>query len=345
MPYQKIRPPTYDKEELSKLRSEFDLVGYVEQTMDLRKNGDEYAAHCQRHKDDVCSCFLNSVINKWYCHSCHEGGDILDWLIKQEGLSFQQAVEKLQTISGVELSQISKASSLLFFKELKAAKEKVLTAETISRVVLPDSYLDQFEVEANGPAEWREEGISPAVMKRFNIRLDKKSNRIIYPVYDNADRLIGVKGRTRFKNPGILGIRKYINFQKIGTTDYLQGMHENRQNIIDKDEIILLEGIKSVMKIYDWGFTNGAAIETSKLNDEQAKVIMQLGVSNAVFALDSDVEYAEVKKSAEKLSRYMNTFIMYDKDGLLGEKNEKLSPCDKGEEIWRKLYENRRQIV
>lgn len=344
MPYQKIRP-SFDKEELNKLRSEFDIVGYVEQTMDLKKNGDEYAAHCQRHKDDVCSCFINGAKNKWYCHSCHEGGDILDWLIKQEGLPYYKAVEKLQDLTGADLSPVYKPTSLTFFNELKATKEKMLDKPVITRAVIPESYLNHFVTEPDGPAEWREEGISAETMRRFHIMVDPKMNRIVYPVYDNDDNLIGVKGRTRFIAYKTLGIRKYVNYQKIGTTDYLQGMHENRQNIIEKDEIILLEGIKSVMKISDWGFTNGAAIETSALNDEQAKVIIQLGISSAVFAFDNDVEYANARKSAEKISRFMNAYIMYDKDGLLGDKSEKLSPCDKGEEIWRQLYNERRMIV
>ena len=41
------------------------------------------------------------------------------------------------------------------------------------------------------------------------------------------------------------------------------------------------------------------------------------------------------------LSKFTNVYIVYDKDGLLGDKSLKNAPVDCGKEVWEKLYAQR----
>lgn len=331
----------YDKDEIDELCSKVDLLDYASKTFDFERHGKDYYTHCPLHIDKTPSLSITPSENLWYCHSCHKGGNIIKWLMVYENLRFDEAISKIEEITGYEIQKRIKPSSVTFFKQIKNIYAKP-QKEFLHREILDSSYMDQFKVIDGEPHEWIEEGISESIMHKYGVRIDTKGNRIVYPVYDNDGNLIGAKGRTRYDNFKILGISKYMNYTKVGTTDYFQGMKENRQNIIVADEAIVVEGLKSVMKIDGFGQGNVIASETSVLNDMQARILIQLGIKNVVFGFDSDVTYAKIIESANKVKRFMNTFIIYDDNHLLG---EKMSPCDMGKEIWDKLYESRRRIV
>ena len=329
----------YDYEQLGELCDNFDLVGYVSQFCELKGRGPEYSTSCLRHKDINPSLFLNSENNRWYCHSCHTKGTILQWLMYQEGLSYKEAINKLQDLTGKEIREVVPTTSMKIFKEMQSLNHE---EEPVVREILPESYLDQFEIIEGEPHEWIEEGISPEMIKKYDIRIDPKGNRIVYGVYDANGNLIGAKGRTRFASYQLLGIKKYKNYLKVGTTDYLQGMKQNLPNIKAKKSMIVVEGLKSVMKIDQWGYDTGVATETSYLNDAQAKIIIASGCNEVTFAFDQDVTYANALKSANKVKKWTNCYIILDKNGLLKPKD---SPCDEGREVWEQLYRERIRII
>ena len=116
----------------------------------------------------------------------------------------------------------------------------------------------------------------------------------------------------------------------------IYGLYENMDAIRDKREIILFEGCKSVLKAASWGIENTGAILTSHLNPAQMKILAKLGF-NVVFALDKDVKIREDHNIAI-LKNYVNVTYIYDAADWLDEKD---APVDKGEEIFRELYERR----
>ena len=135
-----------------------------------------------------------------------------------------------------------------------------------------------------------------------------------------------------------------MNYTKIGTIDYFGGMKENRQNILDKDEAIIFEGVKSGYKAFGWGVDNWLSSETAALNKQQVIVLLKLGIKNVIIAWDNDVSWDKILKETKSLRNFMNVYAIRDEYGLLGKREEKLSPVDKGREIWEKLYKERKRI-
>ena len=185
------------------------------------------------------------------------------------------------------------------------------------------------------------EGIDPQVMKRFNIRVDKSANRIVYPVYDNDRRFIGVKGRTRFRNFKCLKIQKYMNYNKIETTDFFSGMKENWESIQKTKSIIIFEGLKSEMQASGWGFTNTVAAETSILNEKQVALLIKMGIKEVTIAFDVGVEFNKIRECTKLLRRFCKVYVVKDTHKLLEDKD---APVDKGEEVWRRLYAERKRL-
>lgn len=325
-----------DQDKLNELCNKVDLMEYAEKSIDFERRGsDVYAAHCPRHEDKTPSLMITPSKNLFYCHSCHVGGNIINWLMTFEHLSFNDAVDKTAMLAGIEIDHLKTCESLSYFKQIKRSQVQPIKFAT-DRQVLPWSYYEQFANEI--PQEWVDEGIQADVLREYEIRVDKKSNRIVYPVYDKDGNFIGVKGRTRFKNYKDLQIKKYLNYQKIQTTDYFMGMKQNRGNILATKSAIIFEGLKSVMHVAGWGYNNCLSSETSDINDAQAAILISMGIRELTIAFDRDVNFGHIRDVTKLLRKYMNVYAVYDKWGLLKDKD---SPCDQGEDVWRTLYERR----
>ena len=331
----------YDSEALKEMCDQIDLLEYAKQSVDFTRRGrDTYAAHCPLHVDKTPSLFITPSRNAFYCQSCHQGGNILTWLIKMEHLSFKEAVEKICQLSGKDISKMQICESLRYYKSLKRMKEDE-EPKIIKRDILPEQSIEKYSDEI--PQEWLDEGISADIMKKFQIRIDRSANRIVYPVRDKNFNLIGFKGRTRFQNYKSLNVQKYMNYTKIGTIDFFAGMKESHDYIKEKNEIIIFEGLKSVMKLWSWGkHFNAVSSETSVLNMEQIKIILEMGIKNVVIAYDNDVYIGEIRKKMQFLRRFVNVFAVIDSKKILN--GEKMAPVDAGEKIWNELYEERIKI-
>jgi DNA primase len=63
----------------------------------LRRSGKELIGLCPFHRDINPSLNIDPVQNVWHCKgACGEGGDVIEWVMRAEGISFRHAVELLQ---------------------------------------------------------------------------------------------------------------------------------------------------------------------------------------------------------------------------------------------------------
>lgn len=329
-----------DRDMLNEICNKVDLLEYAERTMDFHQKGNEYFCSCPKHSDSDPSLCISPDVNLYYCFSCRRSGNIINWLMDYEDMTFQQAVDKVCDMTGEELNAITINDTLKYYKELKRIAESHIT-KPIERDILPDSYLDRFSKEI--PQEWLDEGISSSAMEAYGVCVDKTSNRICYPIYDNNDQLIGVKGRTRFKNFKELKIAKYNNYTSIKTTDFFVGMKQNRSVIDNMKSVYIFEGLKSGLKLYTWGMpSNWLCAETSRLNEAQVKILIDMRIRDVNIAFDRDVNIKEIKKCTSMLKRFCNVYLIRDRYNshrlLPGDKD---SPVDAGKEVWEQLVEEK----
>lgn len=326
----------YDSDALNEMCEKIDLLEYASQSMEFEYRSGNYFASCPRHIDETPSLSINPEVNKFYCFSCGVGGGIIKWLMTFEHMTFDNAVDKVANMVGADIKKLKTCEAMSFYKSIQKSVEgaKIVRSDEV-RKILPKSEAIRFSKEV--ATEWVEEGIDPEVMKKYEIMIDHSSNRIVYPVYDKDFNLIGFKGRTRFKNYKEMKIQKYMNYSKIGTVDFFIGMKQNRDSILKHNTAIIFEGIKSVMKADQWGYDYALAAETSVINDEQAIILIQMGIKNVIIAFDSDVSMDKIQKCTSKLRKFLNVYVVTDKNRLLGSKDDKMSPVDKGKEVWETL--------
>lgn len=85
-------------DELDRLKREVSLVRLVESSgIELKKHGKDYLGLCPFHDDKEPSLVISPEKNLWHClGACSEGGDVIQWVMKRQGVSFRHAVELLR---------------------------------------------------------------------------------------------------------------------------------------------------------------------------------------------------------------------------------------------------------
>lgn len=323
-----------------KVLSSVDIAEHIGQYVPLKAHGrNELFACCPFHNERTPSFTVTPDKHLYHCFGCKASGNVISFEQQMFGLTYGQAVEKLANQYGIDREIRPTSESILLMRKYSRCKKKY--DETSSHIVLPSDYMNRF---VSSPAsEWINEGITAEKQKEFGVKLDMSSNRIVYPVYDVSGNLINVKGRTRYEDYKALGIPKYINYFKVGDLDYLQGLNRTKKAVEERHELIIFESIKSVMKAELFGTPNAVSAETSTLNIFQIKLALSMHC-NVTIAFDNDISKAESAKFLSTLRKYTNIYWIDDKEKLLGTRQDKMSPVDKGKDVWNYLYERKIRV-
>jgi DNA primase len=180
---------------------------------------------------------------------------------------------------------------------------------------------------------WIKEGIKASTQMEFEVGFDWESKRVITLIRNINGELIGVKGRALDdENP-----YKYLYVEPMNKSIELFGLHKTLPYILEKKEIIIFEGYKSVMKSWQYGYKNCASIEGDDISPYQIALIKSLGIDiKIILCFDKDKSEEDVVNQA---MRFNNRKVFYVLDErYLGEKD---SPVDKGVKIWEKLLDKK----
>lgn len=325
---------------LDQMAEQIDLLEYAENTMEFVKKGKQYFTHCPLHIDNTPSLCITPEVNKWYCHSCHRGGTIYGWIQTFENKTFQESVERVSELTGTEYEEYIESETVSIYKEINKCN-RVKPDEKIERKILDftNDYLNKYNDEL--PQEWLNEDMTEEALRKYNIMIDPNANRIVYPVFDADNNFIGVKGRTRIDVYKELGIAKYINYNKIGEINFFQGFQQAEFKI--PRTIIIFEGVKSCIKAWGWGIKNTVASETAALSIGQLHFLIKNNFYEIIIAWDTDQQFKDIisNDKIQILKKFTKVSVIRDVNHLL---DNKMSPTDKGETIFRKLLLERRVI-
>lgn len=324
--------------DIPEMLERIDLVEMVSQYVELEEKGGEYwgISPFTDPPEKTPSFSVRKETNRFYDFSSGIGGTAITFLKHLKHISTREAIEECMRYIGEDGVNIAAPAKMEATKAcLRYAKPKKHEKEERG-VVLPDDVMLRYLDNPDKLAVWEREGISRASLERFQVKYDPISDRLVYPIRNPDGKIVNIGGRTLDADYKEKKLRKYTYFYPWGTINTLYGLSENMSEIQKKHEVILFEGCKSVLIADTWGIGNTAAILTSHLSPNQAKLLIKLGV-NVVFALDEDV-YVPDDRNIARLKSYVNVDYIYDSSGLLSPKD---SPVDKGPGVFQQLYEGR----
>lgn len=327
--------------ELSELFQRIDIVDYISQYVDLTENGGEYwgISPFTFPPEKTPSFSVRRETGTFYDFSSGIGGNVFTFIRYLNHCSGREAIELMKKYAGVE-GEISPAhEKMAVIDTFKRFLPPRRTEKASKATVLPDHFMDRYETTPAKLKIWRDEGISEAVLREFQVRYDAFSDRLVYPVRNLQGKIVNVGGRAADPLWKEKNQRKYCYFFPWGTLDTLYGLSENMDSVLQKREVIIFEGCKSVLLACTWGIRNCCALLTSHLNPHQMKILARLGV-RVVFALDKDVDVRK-DHNINRLKQYVNVEYLRDTGDLLREKD---APVDRGPEVFQTLYASRKRL-
>jgi len=317
--------------QVDEIKKRIDIVEYIGTYVNLKCTGRNFHGLCPFHTEKTPSFVVSPDRQIWHCFgACGEGGDILTFVMKLEGISFVEALSNLAQLAGVTLdtSSISddswKKKEELFSVNSRAAEffHYILTEHKIGKKALEyllsrglnQGLITQFQV-GYAPDSWRslhtyltkkkiaehtivETGL---VVQGTQGVYDRFRGRIMFPIKDMRGHILGFSGRIlEASDKGA----KYINTPE--TTLYhkretLYGIDRAIDGIRKKKEAILMEGEFDVILAHREGFTNAVAIKGSALTTEQLRLLSRI-VDTLIFALDMDKAGVEAIKRGIELA-------------------------------------------
>lgn len=326
--------------EVSEFIKSIDILEYISQFCDLEEKNGEYWGLSPLKEENTPSFSVNQDKQCFCDFSSGARGNIITFIEKYNDCDYRQALEILKKYAGCQGKEIAFTNNRLVSSNIaKKFRNNRDVIKEVKHSKLDKNYMDKYQFNKDKLKLWNDEGITWDVMKKYEVMYDAFSDRIVYPIKDVDGEIISVCGRTVDKDFKKKGLRKYTYFQKIGTLDLLYGLYENKKYIIERNEIIIFEGAKSVMIADGWGIKNTVALLTSHLNINQMLILVKLGV-RVVFALDEEVDVSE-DKYINRLKKYVKIETVKNRDNIL---DSKMSPVDKGFNAWDNLYKRRELI-
>jgi DNA primase len=148
------------------VKQQADIVRIVGDYLKLRKTGAQnYTGLCPFHKEKTGSFSVNAIHQYYYCFGCHEKGDVFNFVMKMDALSFPEAVRAVATKAGIALPKRE-------FSSPEEAREAGLRRQLID---IHEAATQYFEAALKGAeaARAREyltgRGVSADTIKTFRI--------------------------------------------------------------------------------------------------------------------------------------------------------------------------------
>ena len=305
----------YSDDIIEEVRQKNDIVDVVSQYVKLTRKGSSYFGLCPFHNENTPSFSVTPGKQMYYCFGCGAGGNVFNFIMEYENYTFGEALKHLADRAGVELPQIeyskevrekaqeraelleiNKQAAQYFYYQLRTEKSaqgyqyltgRGLSEETMRKFGL--GYSDKFggglyqflKSKGYGDDRLRESGL-------FNVderhgMYDKFWNRVIFPIMDVNNRVIGFGGRVMGD-----GKPKYLNSPETKIFDKSRNLYGlNVARTTRRKYLILCEGYMDVISMHQAGFTNAVASLGTALTSGHASLLKRY-TQEVLLLYDSD---------------------------------------------------------
>ncbi len=263
---------------------------------------------CPFHNEKTPSFHVHLDRGFYYCFGCHAKGDVFDFVMQTQSLSFGDALRLLGARVGIEVSpaapeagkrrdllDVNKRANAFFRSQLGSRATGYLLGRGLAKETI-----DAFEV-GYAPDSWDallkhmlSKGVAEADLVTLGLviendrgrRYDRFRDRIVFPIKDALGRVVGFSGRILEE-----GTPKYLNspesevFRK---SELLYGLDRARAPIRETGEVVVVEGYTDVMALHQVGETNAVAALGATLTTEQADALERLDARTVYLAFDAD---------------------------------------------------------
>ncbi len=305
----------YSDEIIEEVRSRNDIVDVISAYVKLQKKGSSYFGLCPFHNEKSPSFSVSRQKQMYYCFGCGAGGNVFTFLMEYENYSFVEALRYLADRAGVDLPEqeyseaerrradekavlleIHKRAAQFYYVQLKSSQGEQAMAYLRGRQLGDDTikafglgYSSKFSntlyqfLKSKGYADDMLAKSGLITMDEKHGPHDKFWNRVMFPIMDANNRVIGFGGR-------VMGDAKpkYLNSPETLIFDKSRNLYGlNRARTTRKSYFLLCEGYMDVISLHQAGFTNAVASLGTALTAGHASLIKRY-VQEVYLTYDSD---------------------------------------------------------
>jgi len=366
------------EEDIAEVREKARIDDVVSQYVTLKNaGGGSQKGLCPFHDEKSPSFNVNPARGFFHCFGCNESGDVISFLMKIDGLTFGETVERLADKYGVQLRreeggvQEERPKGPQRGRLIEANKvaqefyaEQLATPDALAaRQFLGERGFDQEAAATFGigfaPREGeallkhlrgrgfsQEETVEAGLVAIGRSAYDRFRGRLLWPIRDAPGDTIGFGARRIFDDDKIEA--KYLNTPETRIykkSQVLYGLDLARREIAKSSQAVIVEGYTDVMACHLAGVGTAVATCGTAFGDEHSKVLRRFLNDHeefrgeVIFTFDGDAagQKAAIRAFGGDQNFVSQTYVAVEPDGL--------DPCDvrvkKGDAAVRELVARR----
>ncbi len=345
------------EEDIAEVREKSRIDEVVGDYVTLRNaGGGSMKGLCPFHDEKSPSFNVNPSRNFYHCFGCQEGGDVISFLMKIDGLSFTEAIERLADKVGITLRREEgddrddrpKGPPRMRLIEANRAAQEFYAEQLAGpdagpgRVFLNERGFDRAAAEMfgmgwaprDGEALLRhlrgrgfsvDEAVGAGVVKVGRSAYDAFRGRLLWPIRDPSGATIGFGARRILEDDKIEA--KYLNTPE--TTLYkksqvLYGIDLARKDIAKSSQAVVVEGYTDVMACHLAGVTTAVASCGTAFGEDHTRVLRRFLHDHeefrgeVIFTFDGDAagQNAALKTFQGDERFVAQTYVAIEPDGL-----------------------------
>ena len=305
----------YAEDVIEEVRSRNDIVSVISEYVKLQRKGSSYFGLCPFHNEKSPSFSVSPDKQMYYCFGCGAGGNVFTFIQEYENYSFPEAMKFLAERAGITLPEkeysqeerraqdlrtrilnVNKMTAKYYYYQLRTEngrqameylKNRCLSDETIRSFGL--GYSNKYSNDLY--LYLKKQGVSDELLRESGLMnvderkgmYDKFWNRVIFPIMDVNNRVIGFGGRVMGD-----GKPKYLNSPETAVFDKSRNLYGlNVARTARKKSMLVCEGYMDVISMHQAGFKNSVASLGTALTTQHASLLKRY-TDEVILTYDSD---------------------------------------------------------
>ena len=289
---------------VEEIRARSDIVEVISDRILLKKSGANYKGLCPFHSEKTPSFIVSPAKQIFHCFGCNEGGNVYQFVMKIENISFPDSVLLLarkyginitdQKIKGVNSSQkntlydVNAMAAEFFQRQLSDLPQGKTAREYLRKRGITDNIIESFKI-GYASTSWdgvhqflKKKGISTDIQNSAGLikerengggYVDRFRERIIFTISDSEGRVVGFGGRIlndTDSRPKYLNSPETLVYKK---GNILYGLNITKDSIRKSKEAFLVEGYFDLITVYQHGIKNIIATSGTALTEDHARIL------------------------------------------------------------------------
>ncbi|MEX0587520.1 MAG: DNA primase [Patescibacteria group bacterium] len=317
-------------DQIEEVKRKLDIVEVVSSYIPIQKSGKNYKGLCPFHSEKTPSFMVSPTLQIFKCFGCGEGGDVISFYSKMEGVSFGEALREMAKRAGVKLVsrkespqeqlqervyEINRLAADYFHYLLSEHKIGSKAKEFIKSRGVKDETIEDFSL-GYAPSSWEslgrfllKKGYSLTDILQAGLAVHKDGGRgyfdffrgrVMFPLRSSLGKVAGFAGRTLGADEP-----KYINTVDTPVFEkgrYLFNLDLAKTEIKKKKEVVLVEGEMDALVLFQEGIRNVVATKGTALGSSQIATLAKFA-RRLIICFDRDAAGLEATKKGLLLAQ------------------------------------------